>query len=62
MYFCSPMNYKIKSPDDFTEKESLNSKVLNFINFHIDGQTIGRLFFANNKTNLNDYVNFIEKP
>ena len=56
------MNYKIKSPDDFTEKESLNSKTLNFINFHIDGQTIGRLFFANNKTNLNDYVNFIEKP
>lgn len=39
------MNYMIKSPDDITRKESLSSINLNFIYLHIDGQTVGRLFF-----------------
>lgn len=39
------MNYMIKSPDEFDRKESLNSINLNFIYLHIDGQTVGRLFF-----------------
>ena len=44
------MSYMIKSPDDIAKKESLNSIYLNFIYLHIDGQSIGRLFFVNNIT------------
>lgn len=39
------MSYMMKSPDEFVRKESLNSINLNFIYLHIDGQTVGRLFF-----------------
>ena len=40
------MSYMIKSPDDIARKESSDSINMNFIYLHIDGQTIGRLFFA----------------
>ncbi len=44
------MSYLIKSPESNAKKELSNSIDLNFIYLHIDGQTIGRLFFVNNKT------------
>ncbi len=50
MYFCGLMNNLIKSLESIAKKESIDSIDLNFIYLHIDGQTIGRLFFVENNT------------
>ena len=52
-YLCSPMRYLIKPSEKIITTESKGSTPLSFPLSHIDGQIVGRLFFANiNISNL----------
>jgi hypothetical protein len=45
-YLCSPMRYLIKPSDKIVCWESTDSTTLNSLLPYIDGQSVGRLFFA----------------
>gem|GEM_PF-6228359 len=61
-YLCSLMKYLNKPSEKIICTESIGSFTLNFQRYHIDGQTVGRLFFVQKqKLNTYVYVNVTEK-